>query len=55
MDFVKNPKDMNELFNKEGKSYDACIILLCKNVEEIVQRVTEFMVHSSNFSFFLTN
>lgn len=44
MTFIKNPNDMNILFDPSNAIYDSCIVTLCQNVEEIVQRITEFMV-----------
>jgi hypothetical protein len=44
MSFIKNPNDMNNLFDENSPIYNNCIETLCQNVEEIVQRITEFMV-----------
>jgi hypothetical protein len=44
MSFVKNPNDMNNLFDENSPIYNDCIETLSQNVEEIVQRITEFMV-----------
>ena len=43
MTFVMDPNDMNILFDPNNSIYSACVIALCQNIEEIVQRVTEFM------------
>ena len=44
MTLVRNPNDMNTLFNPSSPIFDACLNVFCKNVEDIVQRITEFMV-----------
>jgi hypothetical protein len=51
MTFIKNPNDMNILFDPFNAIYDSCISTLCQNIEDIVQRITEFMV--KYFLFFL--
>lgn len=51
MTFVKNENDMNSLFEPENPIYEQCINVLCQNVEEIVQRITEFMVTQLLFFF----
>lgn len=44
MGFIKNPNDMNALFDRANPLHNQCIDTLCRDVEEIVQRITEFMV-----------
>ena len=57
MTYIKNENDMNSLFDPENPIYEQCIHVLCQNVEEIVQRITEFMVKTKkkffNFSIIL--
>jgi hypothetical protein len=43
MTFVQDPNDMNVLFDPKNNIYESCVVALCQNIEEIVQRVTEFM------------
>ena len=44
MAFIKNPNDMNALFDVHNPIHDECVNALCHDLEEIVQRITEFMV-----------
>lgn len=44
MTFIKNPNDMNILFDSKSIIHESCVLSLCQNIEEIVQRITEFMV-----------
>ena len=46
--FIKNPNDMNILFNPEHELNASCIDILCQNVIDIVERITEFMVNFDN-------
>ena len=44
MTFIKNPNDMNILFDSTNFIHESCVLTMCQNIEEIVQRITEFMV-----------
>ncbi|CAF0719766.1 unnamed protein product, partial [Brachionus calyciflorus] len=43
MSFVRNENDMNALFDPDNLIHKQCIETLCLSVEELVQRITEFM------------
>ena len=45
MSFVRNENDMNALFDPDNLIHKQCIETLCLSVEELVQRITEFMVN----------
>lgn len=44
MNFIKNPNDMKVLFDPKSPIFESCIDTLCTNLDELVQRITEFMV-----------
>lgn len=44
MEFIKNPNDMNALFNPNSPIYEDCVNALCQNLEEIITHIVEFMV-----------
>lgn len=44
MNFIANENDMNALFDVDSLINSQCIQTLCQNVEEICQRISEFMV-----------
>ncbi|RNA10585.1 relA-associated inhibitor-like [Brachionus plicatilis] len=43
MNFIANENDMNALFDVDSLINSQCIQTLCQNVEEICQRISEFM------------
>ncbi len=42
--FVRNPNDMSVLFDRENEIYKDCAEVACRFLEEICEKLTEFMV-----------